>query len=176
VTGSEVGRAPVRPQPDGHCAVVRFAPKKNADYVVRVRHESGPAGSFHLAVLGGWLERFTERGSIAFPADGPEFVAIGALEEDGRRAAYSSCGPNSRLPKPDFVAPVPFASAWRPKPFSGTSAAAPQAAALAALVLSRHPNWTPAQVREALRSAAVDLAAPGHDYETGYGRLRLPPE
>jgi subtilisin family serine protease len=89
---------------------------------------------------------------------------------------YSSCGPNSRRPKPDFVATVPFASTWRSKPFTGTSAAAPQAAALAALVLSRHPDWTPAQVREALRRAAVDLAPPGHDDETGYGQLRLPDE
>ena len=43
---------------------------------------------------------------------------------------YSSCGPNSLRPKPDVVAPVPFASLWRPRPFGGTSAAAPQAAAL----------------------------------------------
>jgi subtilisin family serine protease len=80
------------------------------------------------------------------------------------------------VPKPDFVAPVPFASAWRPKPFGGTSAAAPQAAALAALVWSRHPDRTAAEVRSALRSAALDLLTPGHDWETGYGLVRLPVE
>jgi subtilisin family serine protease len=89
---------------------------------------------------------------------------------------YSSCGPNSRLPKPDFVAPVPFPGVGRTKPFTGTSAAAPQAAALAALLLSRHPDWTPAQVRAALQQAAVDIDPPGHDAETGYGLLRLPEE
>jgi hypothetical protein len=175
-TGAEVGRA----QAGGYCAVVRFLPRRNGQYLVRVQHagtsERGEGSNFHLAILGGWLERFTERGSVAFPADGPEFVAVGAVEENGRRAVYSSCGPNSRRPKPDFVATVPFASTWRSKPFTGTSAAAPQAAALAALVLSRHPDWTPAQVREALRRAAVDLAPPGHDDETGYGQLRLPDE
>jgi subtilisin family serine protease len=174
LTGAEIGRAPPRPPADGYCAVVRFQPKRNGQYLVRVRHTGGPAGAFHLAVLGGWLERFTERGSIPFPADGPEFAAVGAVEETGRRAEYSSCGPNSQLPKPDFVATVPFASEWRSKPFSGTSAAAPQAAALAALLLSRHPDWTPLHVRAALRLAAVDLAPPGHDDETGYGLLRLP--
>ncbi len=174
VTGSEIGRAPVRPQPGGYCAVVRFLPRRNGRYLVRVRLQAGTPGPFHVAVLGGWLERFTERGSIAFPADGPEFVAVGALEESGQRAVYSSCGPNSGLPKPDFVAPVPFPSAWRSKPFAGTSAAAPQAAALAALLFSRHPDWTPVQVKEALRQSALDLAPPGHDYETGYGLLRLP--
>ncbi|HEY1375212.1 MAG TPA: S8 family serine peptidase, partial [Gemmataceae bacterium] len=130
---------------------------------------------FHLAVLGGWLERHTERGSIPFPADGPEFVAVGAVERELHRAAYSSCGPNGPRPKPDFVAEVPVWTAARPAPFSGTSAAAPQAAGLAALVLGRHPDWPPAKVRAALRRAAVDLDPPGHDPETGYGLLRLPP-
>ena len=59
-------------------------------------------------------------------------------------------------------------------PFSGTSAAAPQAAGLAALMLGRHPDWSPKKVVEVLRKAAVDVDPPGHDPETGYGLLRLP--
>ena len=77
-------------------------------------------------------------------------------------------------PKPDLVAPVPFPSLWRPRPFSGTSAASPQAAGLASLVWSKHPDWTAAQVWTALRQAAHDLGPPGHDYETGYGLIHLP--
>jgi subtilisin family serine protease len=176
-TGAEIGQAPAQSRAGGHCAVVRFAPKRDGRYLVRVRSsERSGSGAFHLSVLGGWLERFTERGSIAFPADGPEFVAVGAVDETGRRLEYSSCGPNSRLPKPDFVAPVPFPGVGRTKPFTGTSAAAPQAAALAALLLGRHPEWTPAQARAALQQAAVDIDPPGHDAETGYGLLRLPEE
>ena len=60
------------------------------------------------------------------------------------------------------------------RPFTGTSAAAPQAAGLAALVWSRHPDWTAAQVQEALRTAARDLGPAGHDFETGYGLIHLP--
>ncbi len=176
VTGSEIGRAPPAPVPNGHCAVVRFVPKKGGQYLVRVRYASGTPGPFHVAALGGWLERFTQKGSIAFPADGTEFAAVGAVEEDGRRASYSSCGPNSRRPKPDYVATVPFQSVTRSKPFAGTSAAAPQAAALAALILSKHPEWTPAQVRAALERSAVDIAPTGFDPETGFGVLRLPAE
>jgi hypothetical protein len=175
-TGAEIGRAPLHPQPDGHCAVVRFAPVRGARYTVRVRHSGGPAAPFHLSVLGGWLDRYLQRSSIPFPADGPEFLAVGALEPTGRRAIYSSCGPNSSLPKPDFVAPVPVLTACRGKPFAGTSAAAPQAAALAAVCLSSHPEWTPEKVRGFLRHAATDIAPPGHDWETGYGLLRLPSE
>jgi subtilisin family serine protease len=69
---------------------------------------------------------------------------------------------------------VPFPSAWRGRPFSGTSASAPQAAALAALWWSRYPGWTGMQVRTALRSSARDLGPPGHDFETGYGMIALP--
>jgi subtilisin family serine protease len=63
---------------------------------------------------------------------------------------------------------------WRERPFTGTSAAAPLAAALAALWWSRHRDWTADQVRKAMRSAARDLGPPGHDWETGYGLIHLP--
>jgi subtilisin family serine protease len=101
-------------------------------------------------------------------------VAVGAVDDRDARLSYSSCGPNSERPKPDFVAEVPFPSLWRSRPFSGTSAAAPQAAGLTALLWSRRPEWTAAKVRDALKNAAVDLGPKGHDCETGYGRVHLP--
>ena len=30
------------------------------------------------------------------------------------------------------------------------------------------------QIKDALRQSALDIAPPGHDYETGYGMLRVP--
>jgi subtilisin family serine protease len=171
-TGVEAGRATTAP--GGCCTVVRFVPATGGRYAVRVWPAGASAGSFHLSVLGGWLEQHTERGSIPFPADGPEFVAVGAVDVSRRRLAYSSCGPNGDRPKPDFVAEVPVWTAVRTASFSGTSAAAPQAAGLAALILGRHPDWSPAQVRAELRRAALDIDPPGHDSATGYGLLRLP--
>lgn len=38
--------------------------------------------------------------------------------------------------------------------FSGTSAAAPQAAAVAAMVMSRNPSWTEAQIRDRIKATA----------------------
>jgi subtilisin family serine protease len=124
--------------------------------------------------LGGWLSVAQASGSVACPADCPVVQAVGAVHANGHRALYSSCGPNSSRPKPDFVAPVPFPSVWRGRPFNGTSAAAPQAAGLAALCWCEHPERTAAQVRQALRASAVDLGPPGHDWETGYGMIHLP--
>jgi subtilisin family serine protease len=168
----EVGRSAARGSK--LAATVRFTPRLDHNYCLRVRHLHGQAGFFHLVVLGGSLQYTTPHGSIPFPGDGPEVIAVGAVDNNGHRLAYSSCGPNSDRPKPDFVAAVPFPSLWRPRPFSGTSAAAPQAAALAALIFSRHPDWTALQVRKALEVAAEDLGPPGHDWETGFGRIRLP--
>lgn len=173
-TGQDVGWSRARPGQDRCAAVVRFVPRPYHKYDVRVRFADGRPGAFHLVTLGGGLGYVTAHGSIAFPADGAEVIAVGAVDSQGRRAGYSSCGPNSRRPKPDLVAVVPFPSLWRPRPFTGTSAAAPQAAGLAALCLCRHPEWTSERVRSALQAAAEDLGKPGHDCETGYGLVHLP--
>ncbi len=170
-----VDRAVARDQERERSAAVRFYPKPGHSYNVRLRRVAGEAGSFHLFVLGGGLRHVTSNGSIAFPGDGPEVVTVGAVDADGRRASYSSCGPNSRSLKPDLVAMVPFVSSWRARPFAGTSAAAPQAAGLAALLWSRHPDWNAQQVRQKLTEAALDLGPRGHDWETGHGLVRLRP-
>jgi subtilisin family serine protease len=175
-TGAEVGRSVPHGGAERTCAVVCLRPEPRHSYRARVRRVEGcGTGKFHLVVLGGGLGAATAYGSIPFPGDGPEVVTVGAVSADGRRAPYSSCGPNSRQPKPDLVAVVPFPSQARPRPFTGTSAAAPQAAALAALVWSRCPAWGAARVRETLARSARDLLAPGHDDETGYGLISLPP-
>jgi hypothetical protein len=188
-------------------AVVHFLPQSDRTYHVRVRLVRGKAGLFHCVALHSELEYATANGSICFPADGPEVIAVGAVNKQGQRAAYSACGPNSGQPKPDLVAPVPFLISWPSRPgkgdrttkarspgpgkgdrtaqtkspvpfsqrsFSGTSAAAPQAAGLAALLWSRNPDWTAKQIRRTLEKSARDLGPVGHDYETGYGLIQLP--
>jgi subtilisin family serine protease len=179
-TGELVGKDRLQADASSQCgqAVVRFEPEPAAVYHICVRGPRPDAmpqdDHFHLVVLGGNLERATSQGSIPFPADGARVMAVGAVDATGQRTSYSSCGPNSRRPKPDFVAPVPFPSLCRERPFSGTSAAAPQAAALAALFWSQQPQWTAAQVSAAMRAAARDLGPAGHDFETGHGLIRLP--
>ena len=55
------------------------------------------------------------------------------------------------------------------QPFYGTSAAAPHAAAIAALLRSAKPTATPAQIRQALTSTAIDIGPAGYDNVTGFG-------
>ena len=54
-------------------------------------------------------------------------------------------------------------------PFFGTSAAAPAAASVAALVLSAMPAITAEQMHTALTSTAIDIMASGFDRNSGYG-------
>jgi len=57
------------------------------------------------------------------------------------------------------------------QPFFGTSAAAPNAAAVAALLLGVNPTLTPAQIRSALLNGAIDINTPGYDLATGNGLI-----
>jgi len=49
--------------------------------------------------------------------------------------------------------------------------ACPTVSGLAALILSRYPELTPQQVREALWNTADDLGLPGFDPSFGWGRV-----
>jgi subtilisin family serine protease len=69
--------------------------------------------------------------------------------------------------------------------FSGTSAAAPQLAGAAAVLLGLNPQLTPAQIIEAFTKTAIDItsgschprfnnrAAVGQDKATGFGLVNL---
>jgi hypothetical protein len=54
-------------------------------------------------------------------------------------------------------------------PFFGTSAAAPHAGAIAALIKQAKPGFTAAQIRTALTSSAIDIMAAGVDRDSGAG-------
>ena len=116
-TGRTVARGIPAAEQDRCHAVARFHPEEGRVYTVRLRLIGGQPGEFHLVVLGGGLHYASRCGSVAFPADGPEIMAVGAVDSTGRRCSYSSCGPNSGAPKPDFVAEVPFPTLGAPGPF-----------------------------------------------------------
>jgi hypothetical protein len=56
--------------------------------------------------------------------------------------------------------------------FFGTSAAAPHAAAVAALMLEANNSLTPTQVRNLLVNSSIDMLTPGFDFITGSGLIQ----
>jgi hypothetical protein len=59
---------------------------------------------------------------------------------------------------------------WPHNPFYGTSAAAPHAAAIAALIKQVNNGLTPAQVADVMAATAIDLGVAGYDTSSGAGR------
>jgi hypothetical protein len=56
--------------------------------------------------------------------------------------------------------------------FFGTSAAAPSAAGVAALIRQAAPSATNTQIYNALKNTAIDMNTPGYDFLTGYGLIQ----
>jgi hypothetical protein len=104
-----------------------------------------------------------------FSSDGPRRLFFNPDSSPITPGNFSSTGGLLRQ-KPD-VAAADGVSCAAPgfNPFFGTSAAAPHAAAIAALLLSLKPAATPAQIRAALTSSALDIEAAGVDRDSGAG-------
>jgi subtilisin family serine protease/subtilisin-like proprotein convertase family protein len=124
-----------------------------------------PAGPFPNPFTAAQLpERFT--------SDGPRRVFFNADGTSITPGNYSSTGGAVRQ-KPDITAADGVNTSLDDfAPFFGTSAAAPHAAAIAALVLSGNPGATTADVREAFDATAFDLTPAGVDGRTGHGLIR----
>lgn len=107
-----------------------------------------------------------------FTSDGPRRVIFNADGSAITPGNFSSTGGAVRS-KPDITAAdgvsttLPVGSGLNP--FYGTSAAAPHAASIAALIMSAKPALSPAQVRTTLTSTALDIMAPGYDRDSGNG-------
>ena len=131
-------------------------------------------------------------GRIGYPARHPEVIAVGAVRLDGTRTAYSSFGPAPG--DLDLMAPggdlgvdqdgngfpdgilnqtmITTTNGFTDRYVQGTSAAAPHVSAVAALLVGSGLATTPAQVRAALETSALDLADPGPDLTTGAGLVQ----
>ncbi len=107
----------------------------------------------------------------AFSSDGPRRIFFNA---NGSAITPDNLGSTGGqvLAKPNFTAADGVAVTGVggfPSPFYGTSAAAPHAAAIAALVKSANLSLTASQVRGALIASAIDIQAVGVDRNSGVG-------
>lgn len=105
-----------------------------------------------------------------FTSDGPRRIILDGVTGNELTAGNRTSTGGVVRQKPDITA-ADGVSCAAPgfDPFYGTSAAAPHAAAIAALLKSAVPSITPAQVRTALIASAIDIEDAGVDRDTGVG-------
>lgn len=135
--------------------------------------------------------------AIAYPSNHNKVISVGAASPTGqRKSTTSSDGENwwgsnygvatiddpnavdimapTILPATDITGAGGYDSGNYSMWFNGTSCATPYAAGVAALLISKDPSLTPAQVRTALTSTATDMTldgGAGWDRYTGYGMV-----
>lgn len=122
------------------------------------------------------FERHIPESSIVPPADVPAALTVAAYERRARQIApYSSQGPVNGRQAVDVAGYTNInvnngLYAFPPFPFGGTSAAAPYAGGVAALVEGRYKtDPSPVVVTETLQSSSDDILTPGRDPVSGAG-------
>jgi thermitase len=121
--------------------------------------------------------------AVCFPAAYDDYVlAVAATDYNDAWASFSNPGPQVDVAAPGvwIMGPAPqwyVGPGFLPYVFgSGTSAASPQVAGLAALLMSHKPWLTPALVMNIIRYSADDVNKaqyPGKDDDIGYGRINM---
>jgi hypothetical protein len=143
----------------------------------------GRGGLGSVVVFASGNENQTFSG-ITFPANVNGVIAVGAVDRNGNIWNYSSRGPQMDLVAPsgnvggagdlvttDRMGNLGYNNGNYANNFGGTSAAAPQVAGVAALMLSVNAALTESQVRTILQNTATDMGAAGFDNTFGFGRV-----
>lgn len=108
-------------------------------------------------------------GAPVYPAAYDTALSVGAVNAEGSGAASFSNYHTSL----DVIAPgvklVTASLNGEPRISSGTSLSAPIVSGLAANMLMRNPDLSPAQIRQLIRACADDLGDAGFDKRTGWG-------
>lgn len=153
-----------------------------------------PPGGVIMRSLANFLASYAERkgalivaaagnagGAIGYPAAASKFLSVGAVNQQNYLASFSNRGPEL-----DVVAPGVEIKSTFPTydvttnaeglphnyaTLNGTSMATPMVSALAAMIVSRNPYLTPAEVRQRIESSATDLGNIGRDDMFGNGLI-----
>jgi type VII secretion-associated serine protease mycosin len=107
---------------------------------------------------------------VSFPAEYPGVIGVGALNRDGTAASFSSNNLSVLVAAPGQAVPAQGRDGlyWT---VDGTSPACALVAGVVALIESRYPVITPAQVEDALTSTASNGPSGGYNDRTGFGTV-----
>lgn len=106
----------------------------------------------------------------SYPASYNELIAVAATDSNDAKASFSTAGSYVDVSAPGVAIYSSYYTGGYAS-MSGTSMAAPHVAGEAALIRKLRPGWTVAQIYDHIRSSVVDIAPPGCDIYTGWGRI-----
>jgi subtilisin family serine protease len=110
----------------------------------------------------------------SYPAAYPGVIAVSAVDQSNQLAAFARADASIDLVAPGVDIFNIDTSAAGMGSADGTSTAAPQVSAAAALLRAHYPSASAATIRSALLQSATDLGPLGRDDAYGYGLLHIP--
>jgi subtilisin family serine protease len=105
---------------------------------------------------------------VSFPAEYPGVISVGAVTIDRKATSFSSGNLSVRVAAPGKGVPAEGRNGLY-YTVDGTSPACALVAGVAALLESRYPSITPAQVTQALTDTAQQTPSGSYDVLTGFG-------
>ncbi|WNR44658.1 S8 family serine peptidase [Paenibacillus roseipurpureus] len=145
--------------------VLSLGLNKYSDYLASIVQYAEDHNVLLVAAVG------NESTSVKYPAAYPTALAVGGVRPDKQPDPRSNNGPELDLMAPWDVYTTAMGGGYQYQ--DGSSMAAPQVAAAAALVWGKYPAMTAYQVRSQLEQSAQDLLTKGWDAQTGYGLLNI---
>lgn len=114
--------------------------------------------------------------SLSFPGSLKNVLTVGAIDQFGEKTDYSKFGsalnvvaPGEAIVTLDRMGSLGYTYGNYFYGFGGTSAACPQVAGIAALMISKNRELTEKQIREIIQNTARDLGDKGFDIKYGHG-------
>jgi type VII secretion-associated serine protease mycosin len=105
---------------------------------------------------------------VSFPAEYPGVLSVGAVNMDEQPTSFSSGNLSVKVAAPGEGVPAQGRNGLY-YTVNGTSPACALVAGVAALIKSKYPSISPAQVTEALTSTAQHPSGSGYNVLTGFG-------
>ncbi len=142
---------------------VRAALQYALSHRVVVVASSGNAGTTHMVQSHG-------NAPYSFPADYPGVIGVAAVTQAGQPAYFSSENLSVQVAAPGVNVPAQGRGSkyWI---VSGTSPACALTAGVAALIRSKYPKLTAAQVRSAITQSTSNRPRRGYDDQVGFGTV-----
>ncbi|GGF91758.1 hypothetical protein GCM10010916_06370 [Paenibacillus abyssi] len=143
---------------------------RNSPYMRDIAEYAESKGVLLVAATGNDGLKYGSKAAVKYPAGYPSVLAVGGATADNKPEPRSNPGSEVDIVAPWNVYTTALGGGYKKE--EGTSMAAPQAAAVAALIWAKYPSLKPFQIRALIRQSAKDIGGKGWDSATGYGLLQ----